>query len=271
MVIDPLSLRLLRRAGRVPAVQGQGPLVLMYHSVSAGLPDSRWSVSAKNLRDQLDLLHHEGWNCVCVRDLAMPDALPPRTVAITFDDGFADNYDLAFPVLAERRMKATWFVVSRDIGKMSAWVDAGVPVRRMLDTDQLVEMASAGMEIGAHTRTHARLPELSEAGIREEVAGSRKDLEEMLGLPVTSFAYPYGIFNEDSVAAVRKAGFTVACTTRPGWLGSERDLFLVRRVGVFADDSLSVFARKLTFADYNVSWRRLAGRLVDHVAGRGCV
>ncbi len=127
----------------------------------------------------------------------------------------------------------------------------------MLNLKQLKEMINAGMEIGAHTRTHARLTELSPAEIKEEVAGSKKDLEDMLGVQITSFAYPYGLFNDECVETVRKAGFTIACTTRTGWFGSEPDLLRVRRVSVFYEDNLSVFARKIAFADNDVSWPRM--------------
>ncbi|MBI4688141.1 MAG: polysaccharide deacetylase family protein [Nitrospirae bacterium] len=194
--------------------------------------------------------------------------MPPRTVAITFDDGFADNFEHAFCHLRDRGMTATWFVVSRDVGGVSGWTDADVPVRSMLSAGQLHEMAMAGMEIGAHTRTHARLPELSRAEIEEEVIGSKKELEDALNLSIKSFAYPYGLFNEESVEAVREAGFQIACTTRTGWFGSDPDILRVRRVAVFSHDSLSAFARKLAFATSDVSWQTIARYTAGRIKSR---
>ncbi|RNC69642.1 MAG: polysaccharide deacetylase family protein [Desulfuromonadales bacterium] len=270
MVIDPLSQRLLNGAGLTPASQGRGPVVLMYHSITSGdsAPDSRWAVSEKSFREQLRLLKSEGWHTVCVHDLEQRKALTPKSVVITFDDGFADNYENGLAHLLTIGFKATWFVVSGDVGGVSRWRDNDAPQRPMLNGTQLREMAAAGMEIGAHTRTHARLIELDQSTIDDEVRGSRQDLEDMLGHPVTSFAYPYGRFNEASIEAVRRAGFRVACTTRTGWLGSEPDPLRVRRVAVFANDDLSTFARKIVFADTNVSWSRMARYVTSRITSR---
>jgi peptidoglycan/xylan/chitin deacetylase (PgdA/CDA1 family) len=261
MRIDLLSYLLLKRSGKEPARSGKGPVVLMYHSITPGKarPDSRWAVSEESFLAQLALLKEEGWTTACVRDLLHADNLSPRTVVLTFDDGFADNFDHAFRHLAANGMKATWFVVSRDIGRLAGWQGEEASASQTLNAGQLREMAAAGMEIGSHTRTHARLTEIDINSVREEVSGSERDLVELLGMPVTSFAYPYGLFNEECVEIVRKAGFQVACTTNTGRFGSAPDLWRVCRVGVFSDDTLSTFARKLVFADTEVRWRHVAG------------
>jgi peptidoglycan/xylan/chitin deacetylase (PgdA/CDA1 family) len=259
MWIDPLSERLLSGAGLIPTRKGRGPVVLMYHSISAPkkTPTDRWSVSVNTFNKQLSLLKSKGWTTVCVRDLLKADFLPPRSVVITFDDGYADNYENGFKLLKAYGMCGTWFAVSRKIG---------APNR--LNAKQVKEMAASGMEIGAHTRTHARLPELSIGKIEEEVSGSKKDLEDLLGLPVTSFAYPYGLFDEVCVEVVKKSGFDIACTTRTGWFGSEPDLFRVRRVGVSSSDGLSRFARKLAFAGTNVSWKHMFDYFISRIRSR---
>jgi peptidoglycan/xylan/chitin deacetylase (PgdA/CDA1 family) len=257
--IDPFSRRLFSGAGLITANEGRGPVVLMYHSISRGRmnPPDRWGVSEANFKKQLKLLKSKGWTTVCVRDLLKADSLPPRTVVITFDDGYADNFEHGFKLLDKYGMRGTCFIVSRKVGAPSR-----------LDTKQVKEMAESGMEIGAHTRTHARLPELDTAQIEEEISGSKKDIEDMLGLPVTSFAYPYGSFNEACVKVVRRAGFKVACTTRTGWFGSEPDLMRVRRVAVFSFDGLSTFARKVAFAGTDVSWGNMAGYFIDRIQSR---
>jgi peptidoglycan/xylan/chitin deacetylase (PgdA/CDA1 family) len=232
----------------------------MYHSITPKdrPPIDRWEVSVNKFQDQIHLLKSEGWTTVCVRDLMHADSLPPRTVVITFDDGYADNFENAFKVLAKYGMRATWFIVSQRVGKQQSW----------LDSSQIREMAALGMEIGAHTRTHARLIELGVKKIEEEVRGSKSDLEDVLGLPVTSFAYPFGLFNDECVEAVRESRFQAACTTRTGWFGSETDLLRVRRVAVFSHDSLSAFARKIVFATSNVSWKKMAEYTADRIKSR---
>ena len=266
MWIDPLSRRFFKNAGLIPSTQGRGPVVIMYHSITPGngLPDSRWSVSERSFRSQLDLLKSEGWTTACVRDLTKADTLPLRTVVITFDDGFENNFEHSFRHLNEYGMKATWFVVTMDIGKQSGWHDKDASSRQMLRDEQLKEMTAKGMEIAAHTRSHARLPELDARSITDEIEGSKKDLEDILGLTVDSFAYPYGLFNDNCVEAVRKAGYKVACTTQTGWFGSETDLLRVRRVGIFSDDNLSAFARKVAFADH-MPWKQVVGYITSRV------
>ena len=254
-----MSKRLLKGAGLIPASQGRGPVVLMYHSIipKGKKPLDRWELSVSNFYSQISLLKSEGWTTACVRDLLEAESLPLRTVVITFDDGYSDNFKNAFRRLAEYGMRATWFIVSKRVDKQS-W----------LSSSQLHEMAAAGMEIGAHTRTHVRLPELNRSEIEDEVIGSKKELEAMLSLPIKSFAYPYGLFNEESVEAVRKAGFQIACTTRTGWFGSAPDILRVRRVAVFSHDSLSSFARKLAFATSEVSWKQMMRYTIGRIKSR---
>ena len=269
-MLDPLSRRWFSQAGTVPAAAGRGPVVLMYHAIEppGEPPRSRWSVTARAFGEQLHLLRDAGWTTLRVRDLIGRDSFPERSVVLTFDDGFDNNFDHGFKVLAELEMTATWFVVTGDIGGESSWIDPGQPVRTMLDREQLRVMAAAGMEIAAHSRGHASLPDLAPRQIAEEVQGSKDDLEALLGETVVSFAYPFGRFNRHCLDAVAAAGFQVACTTRPGWVGSEPDPLQVRRVAVFADDSLATFARKLAFADTDVGWKRMGRYALSRMRAR---
>ena len=239
-----------------------GPVLLMYHSVTPGsaVPSNRWAVSHRQFREQMRLLKKGGWHTACVRDLEHPERLPRRSVLITFDDGFADNFEQALPVLLENGQVATWFVVSGNLGRASSWHDPGAPSRMMLSAPQLREMDRLGMEIGAHTRNHPRLPSLSAYELTDEVAGSRRDLETLLGCPVTSFAYPLGLWDERCLQAVRQAGFRAACSTSTGRLGDELDPLKLRRVAVFAHDTLSSWSRKLFLADTDVRWEKVARR-----------
>ena len=262
MPIDFISRRLLRNAGT------HGALALMYHSVvpGDGTPDWQWAVSERHFIDQLDLLRDEGWTTVCARDLTDPASLPKRSVVLTFDDGYADNYP-AFEALAQRSMRATWFIVSRDVGAMSGW-DDGIAAQRMLSREQLQTMAAAGMEIGAHSCSHARLTELDDARLADEIERSKTALADIVGGSVQSFAYPYGKHDDRAVAAVRRAGYASACITRPGWALRDNDPLRIRRVSIFAQDNLATFARKLAFADNDVSWRHLLRYASGRVAAR---
>lgn len=262
--VDPLSQRMARGAG------GHGPLMLMYHAVmpGAGTPSWPWAVSAGRFEAQLDYLVREGWRTLTMADLADNDAHPPlRSVVITFDDGYADNL-VAVNMLAQRGMRASWFIVSGSVGQQPNWPADGRPDGRLLSTQDLRDMRAAGMEIGSHTRSHRALTETALAELDGELRGARQDLEDMLSAPVLSFAYPYGKFDVTCVEAVRAAGYRAACTTRSGWALRDRDPLRMRRVSVFNHDNLAAFARKLAFADNDVSWPRLGGYALDRVKAR---
>lgn len=252
--VDPISQTLARGNG------GHGPLILMYHAVLPGssTPDWTWAVSAGRLQAQLDYLAREGWTCVTMASLLEPENLPAKTVVITFDDGYADNLT-AMEMLIRHGMKATWFVVTGSVGATPKWHADGRPPGRLLSAPELRDMHAAGMEIGSHTRSHRPLTETPPQAWDDELRGSREDLEDLLGAPVTSFAFPYGKFDDAGVAAVRNAGYRAACTTRSGWALRDHDALRMRRVSIFNGDSLAGFARKLAFADNDVSWLRLLG------------
>ena len=267
MFIDPLTRALVLRDS---AGSGSPPLILMYHGTTPGRtrPSSRYSTTSSAFIEHADIIKKYGWNTVCIRDLESPESLPPRSVAITFDDGYSNNYEGAYLPLLERDMCATWFIVSRDSGHYARWMESEVDEHQLLSHEQLREMASHGMEIGAHTCTHADLGKLEQSAVANEVAGSREELQELLGMDVRSFAYPYGRWNETVIDAVRSAGFTLACSVRPGWVDTELEPFLLRRVTVFADDSPAAFIRKLVFAANDASWKSMAAYLMARIRDR---
>lgn len=264
MYIDPLSTKLLSGAGR------NGIISLMYHSITPGKtrPDWQWALSFQSFCEQLDVLQDNGWTTVSARQLAAGNGkLPAKTVLLTFDDGYADNFP-AFEELARRRMTATWFVVTKDLGQMSSWIDDDAPSCQLLTASQLAEMHASGMEIGSHTHTHCRLPELAAKQIDEELNRSKDYLSQLLNGPVTSFAYPYGLYDRQVLSATKSAGYQTAFATRSGFGVVNDNLLEIRRVAVMAGDSLSVFARKLTFADNDVSWPKMKSYVADRLKAR---
>jgi peptidoglycan/xylan/chitin deacetylase (PgdA/CDA1 family) len=107
---------------------------------------------------------------------------PEAGVAVTFDDGFADTFSNALPVLTRYRIPATMFAVSDLIGGSNTWMSArGFPQRKLMSRSDLGTMSTAGFGIGSHTRTHPRLPELDAEGKRREIRDSKARLEDMIG------------------------------------------------------------------------------------------
>lgn len=262
MSLDPITLRLLTGAGQ------NGVVALMYHAISQDRPASRWSVSLANFRKQMTLLKDFGWTSVGANRLNGDlKNFPPKTVVLTFDDGYADNLPAA-ELLDQFGMTATWFVVTQDIGRVASWRDPDAVPLPLMDENQLRTLSAAGMEIGSHTLSHARLTQLPPEQIRRELQDSKADLETLLNRPVTSFAYPYGLFNPDIVHLTGETGYQVAFTTRTGFGRQDNNPLLTRRVSILAEDSLSGFARKLAFADNDVSWPKLGNYLLQRAKDR---
>jgi len=149
-----------------------------------------------------------------------------RCVVLTFDDAWADNHAHALGPLVRHRLPATLYAPSRMLGSPG-----------YMTRTQLLEMDAAGVTIGAHSRTHPDLRTCSTQELQREILGSKDDLEDLIAKPVTSFAYPTGLLNDQVVAAVAAAGFTSAVTTRPGWWRPRTRRLEIPRA--FIDDNFS--------------------------------
>lgn len=158
---------------------------------------------------------------------------PRAAVAVTFDDGYRDLMEFALPVLREWRIPATFFVVTGGVGDIDRWNRIeGVPNEPIMTWDDLKRLRDAGMAIGSHSATHATLDGLGGDALRDEVEGSRRDLESRLGLKVAHFAYPQGRFSPEAETAVAAAGYDAGWATRKGRPLSARDVTAIRRVPV---------------------------------------
>lgn len=264
-VLDPITARLLRGAG------GNGPIMLMYHAIEpgGGTPAWPWSVSLRRFERHLDLLCDHGWHTRVVRDMrsARPADHAPRTVVLTFDDGFANNMS-AFHALVRRGMRASWFIVTGAIGQRPRWTDGGRPPGRMLDPGELRAMHAAGMEIGSHGEHHDRLPQLHDEALEGELANSRRQLEDVLGERVDSFAYPYGAWDARCEQAVMRAGYRLACTTMTGHALKDQNPYRLRRLTITHADTDASLARKLAFVSNDAGWGAVARYAVSRITGR---
>ncbi len=199
-------------------LRGRGVAALTYHSLDAS--GSPISFPAERCRAQLDWLAEQGYRALTAEQAAAALAgerpLPERAVAITFDDGFRSVREVAFPLLAERGFTGTVFCAAGCMGRPAEWTGAPrAPALPLMSWEEARFLADQGWEIGGHTRSHARLTELSEAAQREEIEEGRRILMERVGAPVTSFAYPYGAYDARGAQAVAAAGFASAWTMEP--------------------------------------------------------
>ena len=218
--------------------------ILMYHyvrtppSIVSDLLGYKLSVSPADFAAQMDWLATHGYNPVDFNDVrayfAGRQPLPARPVVITFDDGYADLYTTAFPILAAHGFKAVAYIVSGFVGQ-SRYVSAA----------QVAEMDQKGIEIASHTVDHSDLSRSSMGNVWRQVVDSKRSLENMVGHPVLDFAYPSGKFNAQTVAAVQRAGYDTAVTTISSVAHSVTDRYLWTRVRVGGGESLADFASSL--------------------------
>jgi len=188
------------------------PLALAYHAVGdVPLRDDPHGlfVRAEDLRRHIAKLREWGYRLVSFGVLARLAAAGQAGghAALTFDDGFADNYEILTPLLAELDAQATVFVVSGWLGKPHR----SAPSARIVSADELRALHEAGIEIGAHSVTHPDLSTLTYEESKSELEQSKRDLERELDAPVEVAAYPYGRASADTVRAARDAGFLAAC------------------------------------------------------------
>ncbi len=222
-------------------------LILEYHSVSDRRSDTL-SVSSDALRRQLDHLLLSGWTPVRLGARAEGSADPDgaREVAITFDDGYRDNFEVAYPILSALDVPATIFLTTDYIGTQRSfpWDAAVDPAEsRALTWEMVARMAAEGLvEFGSHTCAHPDLTRLPAAAAAKEICESRAIIEERIERPVISFCYPHSRADAQVKRIVAQAGYRVACRT--GARGG--DPLELPRIGIYRHTRFAEFRFKVT-------------------------
>lgn len=218
--------------------------ILMYHSISSVATGdlARYTLTPALFREHLDALAHEGyavWNIGEIYDAIRADRiLPNRVVGMTFDDAFADFLTTALPALEDKAFGVTLYVPTAYLGSTSQWLTQHPDdLRVMLTADEVATLPARGVECGAHSHTHAELDRLPVTLLESEVAGSKGILEDVLGRPVRTFAYPFGYYNRRTRAAVKRAAYTNACAVGHEAAWSRADPFALPRFLVLAHTS----------------------------------
>ena len=176
------------------------PRLLMYHSIAPEAPTGM-NTPPDVFEAQVAWLKQQGYHFCTVTEL-LTNPLP-KCVAITFDDGFANNYHHAFPILQKYHAKATIYLAPEiaDIDKLTS-------------TQIQIMQASGLIEFGAHSVSHINLAQTPAEQAQLEIQQSKQQVEQLTGQPCQSFAYPFGRFNEQVVEWVKQAGFSSAVTTQ---------------------------------------------------------
>jgi peptidoglycan/xylan/chitin deacetylase (PgdA/CDA1 family) len=200
----------------------RAPIVLLYHALAAeDEGPSRYVLPARRFAQHMRWLHARRYTILGLDDLLTclrANRLPPaRSVVITFDDAYTDTFGLAFPILRRFGFAATVFAVSGRVGAANDWEPSGPLANRPMCTwAQLRQMRAAGIQIGAHSRSHPSLPAVSARDAEDEIRDSRAELEYGLSCSVQTFAYPFGHTDESVQPAVERAGYLGAVGVQPG-------------------------------------------------------
>lgn len=221
------------------------PTVLMYHSVADG--NNPLSVNPKEFEKQIKYLKENNFKFLNTKDLDDFNKLPNKSVLITFDDGYEDNFIIAAPILKKYKVPAVFFIATGLVGS----VNKGL---KMMDWEEVKTIGSEDLfEIGAHTVTHRKLHKLEIEEAREEIITSKNVLEEKLNKPIKIFAYPYGRYNQSVLDIMGKNDFKFVFSTKPGHLRKNFDKLKIFRFGV--DNYRSKYFPDIFKLGYELYWR----------------
>lgn len=175
-----------------------------------------------------------------------------RSIVLTFDDGYADSFHYAYPILKKYGFSATFFLICNFIGSQTTFPWLHEPKflaneNLPLSSEQIIQMDKDGMDFGSHTLSHTDLTQISSKKAQEEIRGSKEYLEDLLGHDIISFSYPYGSwsnFNASTTELLKNAGYKLAVTSLYGSNSLHTDCYALKRIPVYADDDLKKFNLK---------------------------
>ncbi|MEW5938805.1 MAG: polysaccharide deacetylase family protein [Chloroflexota bacterium] len=213
--------------------------ILLYHHIDVSPVNSRYYVTPEKFEEQIKLLRDWEYTTITtemlVKAITEGASLPPRPIIITFDDANADNYANAFPIMQKYGFTGVLYIPFYYIG-----------APEKLTVDQIKEMTAAGWEVGSHSLTHPDVNDLDTARMRAEIVESRKKLQELLGVPALTFAYPFGANSSAAVDYVKFAGY-IAGMGATGFTADQgiSNLFVLQRCEIQGWEDAKTFIRFL--------------------------
>jgi len=229
--------------------------VLMYHNIGYKEGDS-FFVTPENFLRQMEYIRDRGYEVITldrlVESIKNKERIKRNKVVITFDDGYKDNFQYAYPVLKKLGFPASVFLVTNNMGKKFTQTD-----KEFMSWDEVKVMSENRISFGAHTKTHCELGKIiNEEGVFEEISGSKKDIETRTGAAVDYFCYPGGAFSEKAKELVVKAGYKGACTTNRGYAKVHSDVYELKRIKVTNSDTNKPFSFWAKLSGYYTVFKR---------------
>jgi len=223
---ETIKRKIARNLSDSPYAQNSSEVpVLMYHFIRDGVSpedDSlgyNLSVPSAEFGEQMQYLADNGFTTINFEDF-LSGRYPDKSIVLTFDDGYFDFKEVAWPILEKHKFTATVYIITDKFNDPNH-----------LNKEDVQYLANRGVEIGSHSNSHANLTALSRHDLRQELLGSRQILEKLTGKTVVNFSYPAGKYNNLVVEMLQRAGYETAVTTESG-LGSPEELFQLKRVRI---------------------------------------
>lgn len=211
--------------------------ILLYHHISPDPPYSKYFVSQVNFSQQMNTLVESGYTTIpltlLTETMRSGGYIPSRPVIITFDDGNEDIYLYAFPIMQKLGLSGVFYIIPPRIG-----------ANGIAKKDQIKEMLAAGWEIGSHSMTHGDLTQ-DNINPNYEIWQSKLQLEDMFGISVNTFAYPYGSFNPFIADKVYKYGYQTAMGLGKSWKHTPASLLYLSRIAILGQYDLIDFISSL--------------------------
>lgn len=225
--------------------------ILCYHNIGRAPATSRFKllyVSPEQLERQLWTLQHLGLQGVCMTEglRRLHGNTRCKSVALTLDDGYLDTFTQALPILKRFGFTATCYLVSDCVGGYNRWdADFLQEQKPLMTREHVQQWLAAGMEIGSHSCSHPKLPDLDEASARREIVGSREALRAEFGCDIRHFCYPFGHFTASLAELVHRAGYASAVSLLPGAARPRHSPYQLPRMLVNGEHGWLRFALKV--------------------------
>nr|WP_199798768.1 polysaccharide deacetylase family protein [Clostridium tetani] len=221
----------------------KGVPILMYHSIDYE-ENNELRIPKEVFRNQMEFLIKEGYTTLTLDELfnflKNNNPIPEKSIVITLDDGYMDNYINAYPILKELDINATIFVITDLVDNNENY----------LTSEQIIEMSNNGIDIQSHTTKHDDLLTLSYEDQLKTLVDSKKFLQDLLKKDIKYIAYPFGNWNEDTLKAVEVAGYSMAVSTTGTWSFKENGIYSLDRVYISSKFNLEEFKRRISTPHY---------------------